>query len=187
MTTPNPSSPISEKQRQQCMLYLLGELDTEPSATFQQELESSPELGDELLRQADLITALSQTSQRTVAPAVSTTMRWQIAASIFAVIAASFAFIVLGPQPNSPQRDGITSVAVANASVSEDLLIARAWADSHPIIDASEDLGFGDSLGDDSIAMAADDATDIDSTLSWMFIAVSANTDSQSSESANDG
>ena len=46
------------------MLYLLGELETDQAAAFEQQLESSPELGEELLRQADLIADLSLDSVR---------------------------------------------------------------------------------------------------------------------------
>ena len=44
-----------EATSERCMRYLLGELSADEAATFEQSLGSSPELGDELQRQSELL------------------------------------------------------------------------------------------------------------------------------------
>jgi hypothetical protein len=188
---PNGSS------EEQCWLYLLGELDASKSAEFEQRLATSPELSDQLLRQAELISGLSTIeSQLQVAPATpSRVSSWSIAVSIMTV-AACLAIVVLGVRSRSVEKDSLASrtpslsprgTAAKDPNVSEDLLIARAWADSRRS-EVSEDFALADLDSDE--ALPEDEPSDLDSTLSWMFIAVAANPeldDAGDEGAANDG
>jgi hypothetical protein len=188
---PNGSS------EEQCWLYLLGELDASKSAEFEQRLATSPELSDQLLRQAELISGLSTIKhQLQVAPATpSRVSSWSIAVSIMTV-AACLAIVVLGVRSRSVEKDSLASrtpslsprgTAAKDPNVSEDLLIARAWADSRRS-EVSEDFALADLDSDE--ALPEDEPSDLDSTLSWMFIAVAANPeldDVGEEGAANDG
>jgi hypothetical protein len=188
---PNGSS------EEQCWLYLLGELDASKSAEFEQRLATSPELSDQLLRQAELISGLSTIKhQLQVAPATpSRVSSWSIAVSIMTV-AACLAIVVLGVRSRSVEKDSLASrtpslsprgIAAKDPNVSEDLLIARAWADSRRS-EVSEDFALADLDSDE--ALPEDEPSDLDSTLSWMFIAVAANPeldDAGDEGAANDG
>ena len=176
------------------MLYLLGELEAEQTATFEKRLESSPQLGAELLRQADVISTLSMTAPKPLPAPVSIrrAVRWPVVASIVA-IAACIAIMMLGARPSTTVPPSIARLSESSrsessrdtASVSEDLMIARAWATSQ-FNEVADDFGLVYPEFDDSIAVA-DDSSDIDSTLSWMFVAVSANVDETASLGATDG
>lgn len=176
-----------------CFRYLLGELTADKAAQFEQRLATSPELGETLLGQADLINGLSavQHHRPAVAATVSQVSRWSIAVSIVA-IAACLLVVVLGVRARSADQDALasqqlTTRGVPSVDVTEDLLIARAWADSRPLQN-SDEYDFADLDGDDSILDS--EPSDVDSTLSWMFIAVSTNpelSDIGEQGAANDG
>ncbi len=163
------------------MLYLLGELPADQTAALEQRLAASPELGEELLQQADLIANLSNAScgALTVTPLLSPS-RSQLAGPVMvslAALAACIALIVLNIQPNAVSENSFavraeTSPIIAGAS--EDLLIAQAWVD-HQFDSVTADL-WVDPEVDDLVAAAVDEPSDIDDTLSWMFIAVSGST-----------
>jgi hypothetical protein len=191
--TNEPSKDTSHQQ--QCMLYLLGELDAPQSAAFEQRLASSPELGEQLLRQADVIAGLSVIhNQPELMPTSSSTYSpWSIVASIVA-IAACLVIVVLGVKSSSLDADALASrsqstmpsgLSLETSEATEDLLIARAWADSQ-LNDVSEDFEFAELDMEDALPTAVE-SSDFDSTLSWMFIAVSANTDLSEEGAANDG
>lgn len=182
---PLPASKTSPKEQcceEQCWMYLLGELDPLQSAEFEQRLAASPELADQLLRQAELIDSLATIGHQPVvaAAASSRTSAWSIAVSLFA-IAACLAIVVLGVR--SADDDSLAhrtrqlsprGVAPRDSKASEDLLIARAWADSRRD-QVSDDFAFAEL--DPEEALPAAEPTDVDSILSWMFIAVADNPD----------
>ena len=188
MTTPDPSPQTpSHGQSEQCMLYLFGELDADQAAAFEQQLRSSPQLADELMRQSEVIAGLSQ-SVSTTPVVASAPSPVPVLASVLA-IATCIVLIVLGVRPSLQERDGMASLpnSAQQPSVpSEDLLIARAWAASHFDLFA-EDAGTIDLEFDDPLALASEDTADVDTTLSWMFIGISANIDEHSAGATNDG
>lgn len=170
------------------MLYLLGELPGDQAAQWERRLQASPELGEELLRQADLIAALSLVRSEPALPRVTrgSMLRWPIVASIVAV-AACIVMIVLIEPLGTREREGFAGLGAFptnDSGTSEDLLIARAWADSQLHVATDDYLEFE---VDDAVAISADDPSDVDTTLSWMFTAVSASIDAHSSEATNDG
>lgn len=180
------------------MLYLLGELAANQIKAFEQRLASSPELGQELLRQADLIANLSAIScdGPKVIPLPSAS-RSRFARPIMAslvAIAACIALLVVNIQPNSVSENSVAVLAgtpPGRISVAEDLLIAQAWADNQ-FHSVATDFAWVEPGFDDLVAVAVEEPSDIDATLSWMFIAVSANateleTDAFETGATNDG
>ncbi len=74
MTTPKPTHHepnVEEAWRQQCMLYLLGELNDVEATAFEQQLHSSPQLGEALLGQANVIASLSTSTLPCTVPAAT--------------------------------------------------------------------------------------------------------------------
>ena len=94
---PNPgrsSSPsVDEAARQQCMLYLLGELTTGQARTFEKQLADDESLQNELDSQSRLIAGLSMIEAETVTTVGSSesSMRWMVT---IAAIAATFVIII---------------------------------------------------------------------------------------------
>lgn len=196
MTQPNPNpdrpaptagKPAMQSSSQRCLLYLLGELDREDAVAFENQLEFSSELGDELLRNADLIATLSSIEYSTniIYPTTDTPpslpvaverSSWWLAASILAV-AASLAILL----------SAVAFYRSEKAADSEDMLIARAWADSRND-DSFIDLEVSESENDEALTtLFFDDASDVDSALSWMVFAVSTDLSSDQPETTNDG
>lgn len=176
------------------MLYLLGELDAEQSRHVEAQLEAFPELGEDLLRQADVIAGLSQPACRPTLPRVAESnhqlTRWPLVASMVA-LAACLAIAIIGFKPGASDQDTVISPFGSSARLSEsgnaeELLIARAWANHHRTL--VDEVSFVESDIDEAPAIAAeDDSLANDSTLSWMFIAVSAGSDSHAAGVTNDG
>ncbi|MFK8111554.1 MAG: hypothetical protein AB8B91_05115 [Rubripirellula sp.] len=184
---PSPATPNlpDDVWREQCLLYLFGELDAEKSAKFAERLESSPPHADELLRQAEMITALPACDPAPVSAFASESgtlpagsKRWGLvlvatAASLLLAFVAWQAPVHHVAQVDS--QDGLT-----NAAVSEELLIARTWAKSRHL-DAFEvglnEFNDFDDVGDAPVELNEGNNADLetDSTLSWMFAAVSTN------------
>ena len=82
------------------------------------------------------------------------------------------------------------------AMLDENVLIAKAWASSHPTLNfetadsrarESEASELADSDSDGPFDLVLDDRpNDIDATVSWMFAAISSSSDA-GSEEGNDG
>lgn len=163
------------------MLYLLGELAANQTAVFEQRLESSPELGEELLQQADLVANLSvipcDAPKVLLLPSTSRSPHAKPIIVALVAVAACIALLVVNIHPSAVSKNSVavlaeTSPAVVNAS--EDLLIAQAWVDNQ-LDSVATDFAWIDPEPDDLVTDAVEDPSDIDATLSWMFIAVSAN------------
>ena len=177
------------------MLYVLGELATDRAAALEQQLESSPELGEELLRQADLIANLSLTlcdaAEATALPSTSRSPLVGPAMASLVALAACIALLVINIQPTSVSQDSVAVLSETSpivASSSEDLLIARAWVDNQ-FDSVATDIGLVDvdAEVDDLVDAMAEEPSDIDATLSWMFIAVSASTNASQANSLETG
>jgi len=197
-----------DPQSTECCLYLLGELDAEATKRFEKKLAGNPELSELLLQQAGLITAVAQSQafnvshpQPTVCEDanVDAPQQWRwIAAlvSVAACIALVFSFQRFGSPHASTASTGDTAAIESAAMLEENVLIAKAWASSHPTSSfETADSGTGESEVVDlaepesyaSLELALDDRpNDIDATVSWMFAAISSGSDA-GSEEGNDG
>ena len=211
MTTAEPNRndlDAGDSQDAQCLLYLLGELDAETSKRFEEKLAGNAELSEALLQQASLITAIAQSrafDRRTLPDAGSKhshpyeTQRWRWIAAV-ASVAACIALAVQFLQFASPSgttastKDG---AAVETAALlDESVLIAKAWASSqHTLTSETADSQSGQSELDELAGSHADESydlvlddqpSDIDSAMSWMFVAISSSPDVQREE-GNDG
>lgn len=204
MTTPNKptnESARSEASRDQCVLYLLGELTADETEMFEQRLALSPSLCDELLQQADLIANLSACSSRSSrgVTLVSPPRHAPLSRPVLVSLLASAACVVFLLMNVITQRTAVSEGSVAAlgetsadvANESEDLLIARAWIDNQ-LGSIATDFAWAEAEVDDPVVNSIDEPTDPDATLSWMFIAVSASTtdldsDALEAEATNDG
>jgi hypothetical protein len=174
-------SVLSEVHQEKCMRYLLGELDAAESASFETELQSSPELGDELLRQADVIAGLGCEVSQFGTPAefsvpveMASASYTKLLAPLIA-IAASVLLIVVFSKPNNTPSPSKT--------VSEDLLIAKAWV-AQRYEDTTDEL----SVDLDELSFAeSTSASDNEDTLSWMFAAVASSPEDSDWGNSNDG
>ena len=210
MTTPIPhrEDPIPDSWKNESLRYLMGELSPSQAAEFETKLEQQPDLAEVLASQAEMITVLADTAIESNSR--STTPRAEDQRSIATVaamlaLAVCLAGLVIGiwPNPNEEVAATNTTDLVAKATEtdsteedanvtdldSEALLIARAWAEDRvaesrdEAIVAEEEVIAGEDINE-SLAefTTADDDDEMDSTLSWMYIAVSSNP-----EEANDG
>lgn len=191
--------PLPEDWDRQSMLYLLGELDAEQTRHVEEQLEAFPRLGEDLLRQADVIAALTAPANQVALSGSGEhhrgahhrgTRRWPLVASLVAM-AACLAMVVLGVKPRAVDQDATADRAGSPANISEsgnaeELLIARAWA-SHQH-ELADDIGLVEAEIDDAaVITAADDSHANESTLAWMFIAVSAGSEALAPGVTNDG
>ena len=186
--------PVPPSWQHQSMLYLLGELDAEQVKWVEDQLATSPQLGEDLLRQAELIAGLAELPPaQAVVPVANRDGRrihWTPVAAV-AAVAACLAFLILGLSSPSGGSDSDAGRSTASfrqfqTGPSEDLLIARAWA-SHPL-SAIEAPEFVESDVDEADQVTADEnPLESESALSWMFVAISANTEALEPGVANDG
>ena len=168
------------------MLYLLGELGPAESTELEKDLETSSQLRDELLWQADVIAGLAGEPGTPVevdlvnrTPVVSslTIASWMAVAAAVLLVAV---FSWTNESPNSA------------TSPSEELLIAQAWVLQHhehfseePTINSAFAAGFAESL---SLSESGEGPElDSEDTLAWMFVAITASPDGTTSETSNDG
>lgn len=190
--TPASKSTLSERQQELCLLYLFGDLDAQQTLEFEQQLASSSALNDELLRQAEVIAELGTLDPKSdfLQPvAESSPLRWPM---IALATAASLLFAIVALRPNSQLANAPAELAPNDVSLasSEDLRIARAWVNHQHEDVANEiksleisDAEWSNELTVNDFATAEDDS---DSTLAWMFIAVSENPEAES-RTSNDG
>lgn len=201
MTTADPDQhdfECKDAQGADCLLYLLGELDAEARKRFEDRLANVPELSDALFQQAALITAISRTSVLTtpnLQAAAKTThvyslrhWRWVAAmASVAACVALIFQLVRLVSEPQVVASPRARIAADFAAGPDESLLIAQAWASSHQTLKMETAESELDELAgtpaDEPFELVMDEQpSDIDSTLSWMFVAIASSSDSASSE-----
>ena len=196
-----PDIALTDDSRNRCLQYLLGELDSEQVDLFEEELAESKRLGDELHRQAEAVSMLSdlRTGEEIPAPVqTASTLQavtlWRIACIAIAVCFAGMVVRTWWQTPDSlsplevAQSNTLPRVVADNrtdeqpGSVPEFTLIARAWADSQ-LPDESgsrhsntmpNTTGDDDTIGDyfEETDVEVDDANS-EQGFSWMFTAVS--------------
>ena len=184
------------------LLYLMGELSPSRATEFEAKLAEQPELAEVLADQAEMISIVADAAVEPVTPSDVTDpelrRRWPVVTALLAV-AACLVGLAIGTLPNSKDElassnpdsanaapfegeSGVVSSVDATKSDPETLLIARAWAQERATESSVQGM-LSDEEPNASLT-AFPDAGDeeIDSTLSWMYIAVS-----NSLEEANDG
>jgi hypothetical protein len=191
MTSSSPQNPLSDTWRKQCLLYLYGELDAAQVADFESKLASSPDLADELARQTEVICLLSaqltgselssaaEPRKNPVEPAAS----WKL----YAILATAVSILFVGVLMQPAETGKLANQDTNSSRVSDDLLIAQAWLNNHHSVAVESD-----ELNEYPADWVPIDATDLelnlDSTLSWMFAAVSvSNGDDVKQGVGNDG
>ncbi len=175
------------------MLYLLGELPSDVLADFERQLACSPKLGEELLRQAETIADVSSqqtfpTTSPLIPAANDESKRWTFVASLVA-IAACLTLVFVGLRRSEPDPQRIASLTGIDdqprADAMEDLLIARAWAESPLTFDA-DDYELDES--DPAVAtVPSDDPADNDATLSWIITALASESETDIPGASEDG
>ena len=165
-----------EYWREQCMLYLLDELDEQGTSEFVQQLEDSAELNQYLSEQADVIAQLSinPSATKRLVPRSTAQPRWNgMVVALVAIAAAALAIF-------SVQRHGNDNPKQAT--------IALAWADSQSLAAVVSPQNSADELLDEIELNFVTSQTDsqIDETLDWMYTALSIEVGTDL-EKSNDG
>jgi len=194
---------LSDDAKDQCLLYLLNELQPDQIATFEKKLSGSQQLADELERQAEIVVMLSQTpegSSLTCTPQHSGDINTSTAnpkqpiklASL--ALAVCIALLIFGsfwsPKESNPPKNasidqtaGSTSEKYsALSTATESRLIARAWAAGQlenetsifgEVSEMDSDTYFGNSLNDEFELQEAEITNTSTDSFSWMFTATS--------------
>ena len=172
------STPVEPDQywRDQCVLYLLDELDEQSTSAFVQRLEESAPLNQYLAEQAELIATLTADPVMASAPVQSTTSQTRWNGMLAAMIALAATVLVVF----SFQRG-------SNESLEQET-IALAWVDSQSINESVSSTESSDDLLDEFelTLVASQTETQIDETLDWMYAALAMESDADTGES-NDG
>ncbi|MEE2937538.1 MAG: hypothetical protein VYA84_16230 [Planctomycetota bacterium] len=179
----------------QCTLYLLGELAGQSVTSFEQQVASSPELGEMLIVQAALIEEVSKIKiEPSITRATRSAYRWKsiaTLASLAACVTAALLSVQFLDQTAKPQNQlkQIPSQMqsgprdVVDTSESESLLIAKAWVSDFGVA-ASETEIFPTVI--EEALFEIEDESENESAISWMTIAVAAESALLDGES-NDG
>ncbi|MCP4890477.1 MAG: hypothetical protein GY904_28245 [Planctomycetaceae bacterium] len=179
----------------QCTLYLLGELAGQSLTSFEQQLASSPELGEMLIAQAALIEEVSKIKiEPSTTRATMSGYRWKAIAtmaSLAACVAGALLSVQFHGQPAKPQSqvEQIPSEIqsgprqVVDTSESESLLIAKVWVGDSGV--AATETEIFDTVIEDAL-FEIEDESEAESAISWMTVAVAAENALLDGES-NDG
>ncbi|TWU59334.1 hypothetical protein Poly51_21220 [Rubripirellula tenax] len=146
----------------QCSLYLLGELSASDRSTFEERLATSSELSDRLMRHADLILAVADSSMASAPAAVVTPTRETSHRSLVATILAIAVCLAAI----------VTGIKMRNSGANEELQIAQAWVDNLTFVNVA-----GSDLSESDVERAVEDSgteDSMDAALSWMVAAVAA-------------
>jgi hypothetical protein len=207
MTAPKPhrEEPIPDSWKNESLRYLMGELSPTETAYFEANLEQQPELAQELANQAEMITALAESPvESNLLSATPHAENRRPAATVAALVALAvcLAALVIGIWPTSDEQvastNGVDPIVAAmetdrtsgDSNItdldSEALLIARAWAEDRTteslVVGIVDEAEAGDDTNGSLAEFTAAGDDEMDSTLSWMYIAVSSNM-----EEASDG
>lgn len=194
---------LSDDAKDQCLLYLLNELQPDQVATFEKKLSGSQQLAEELERQAEIVVMLSQTpegSSLTCTPQhsgdinTSTANPTQPIKLASLALAVCIALLIFGsfwsPIESNPPKNASIDQTVGSTSekysalstATESRLIARAWAagqlenETSIFGEASEmdsDTYFSNSLNDEFELQEAEITNTSTDSFSWMFTATS--------------
>jgi hypothetical protein len=186
---------LTDDLKNRCLQYLLDDLDSEQVELFEKALSESASLGDELNRQAEAISMLSEIHSGEGIPAPVQTDSGQQTVTLRKIACIALAVCFAGmmvrgwwqtpgsvAQSEVAQPGIVPPLAADNVTdlqpvaVPEFTLIARAWADNQ----LREDTGFQqsetlpDTIGD-YFEETGSEVNDISSepAFSWMFIAAS--------------
>ncbi|NNE00666.1 MAG: hypothetical protein HKN47_25400 [Pirellulaceae bacterium] len=164
---------LSDADRDRSLQYLLGELSPGESATFEKQLAQSSALSDVFVQQSEIVCQLSAIDLADSYPAIqsahnsslpgSATARWS---RVLVALAACLllAYIGFALLPSEPSQ---TTAVLPPVSIEEDLLIARAWADTNAYVEPSAlDLEVESELN-----VLSDDELE-GSSLSWVISAI---------------
>lgn len=199
---PKPNDDAGQQsQPQACLLYLLGELDQEATLRFERRLADDPGLCEDLLGQANLISAVAGSNRSDSKPDETFhAKQWQggglersrwiaVLLSVAACLLLVFQVFQADEKPGSRVASGVARES--DLYVDESTLIANAWASGQhnleegwdPLLEALAEEPFDVA----SLDLTSDDQpSDLDSTLSWMYVAVAASLETQTEE-GNDG
>ena len=123
------SQSITDADRDQCLRYLLGELNSSQTAAFESRLAESPELTTALIEHSEAICQVAQADiPQTTSNADSRSQPWIEA---LVAIAACLAVGFFAWNSNSVQStivQPIGTIAAVDQAPSEQSLIAQAWA-----------------------------------------------------------
>lgn len=179
----------------QCTLYLLGELAGQSLTSFEQQLASSPELGEMLIAQAALIEEVSKikiepsTTRKTMSG-----YRWKSITTLASLAACvtgallSVQFLGQTAKPQSqvkqiPSQMQSGPREVVDTSESESLLIAKVWVGESGV--AATETEIFTTVIEDAL-FEIEDESEAESAISWMTVAVAAENALLDGES-NDG
>jgi len=181
----------------QCTLYLLGELAGQSLTSFEQQLASSPELGEMLIAQAALIEEVSKIKiEPSTTRATMSGYRWKAIAtmaSLAACVAGALLSVQFLGQPAKPQSqvEQIPSQIqsgpreVVDTSESEFLLIAKVWVGDSGVAATETETEIFATVVEDAL-FEIEDESEAESAISWMTVAVAAENALLDGES-NDG
>ena len=179
--------------KNQCLQYLLNELEPDQIALFEETLGNSEQLAEELQRQAEMIAMLSElpvgSTNLATLPKVDHSLRKsfaKLAGVALAVCIAGLAFRTWWSAPGPGQRlepsttfltDRVSIDAAITAPLSESTLIARAWAAGQTAKDSGvrSETTLADlqpiALSDDFEFQDEETGTASDEAFSWIFTA----------------
>ncbi len=162
---PNSASAVDDALRERCLLYVLGELNSQEATAFESRLSDSPELAEVLLEISDSVCLAGSLDLSYVEPHASAKRWWKVVGAVAALAACIVIAWVVSVDQTNP--------IAASPETTEDLLIARAWV--------GDWFGDEDDIAPDmvdifesSIEVEVDEEVDDDASLSWMVAAVSA-------------
>ncbi|MDB4557827.1 hypothetical protein N9053_01630 [bacterium] len=179
--------------KNQCLQYLLNELEPDQIALFEETLGNSEQLAEELQRQAEMIAILSELpvggTNLSTLPKVDHSLRKsfaKLACVALAVCIAGLAFRTWWSATGPGQRlepsntfltDRVSIDAAITAPLSESTLIARAWAAGQAEKDSGvlSETTLTDlqpiALGDDFEFQDEETGAASDGAFSWIFTA----------------
>lgn len=154
---------------ERCLLYLLGEMNAEQSASFEAQLAASGELRTELIAQSETLVGLSTIESPVTVACDSPANSWRLLMTI-----ASIAACLMVAFLSWPKKQDRSFVSPADTSP-ESLLIAKAWAEGSLASTPISEVAMSSS-GD--VVLSTPDGlptvVDEDTELSWLVSAMEA-------------
>ncbi|WP_442507882.1 hypothetical protein SH528x_006823 [Novipirellula sp. SH528] len=183
----------SESWREQCLLFLLGEIPTDQLAEFEARLGEAEWFGDELAKTAETLHVVAETTANCPASSPQcvgkpdlnlspsfdshTDLDSHSGSSRFVLLTISLAASVLlafvvGKQTQDPAEN----VAPTSASFTEATLVAQAWAQSVSVLQLEEEslseFVMNDLVMNGSEEFFTGETDSDDSTFAWIVAAI---------------